>query len=92
MTKKEAMDKGFVYEGRIGVVPVYLTDLNAFGEKSPGLAAKHTVMEYVLDVQEAVNKVACAAINFFKPGAAEGFPIIFCNRLDGKPVTEKELD
>lgn len=92
MTKQEAMDKGFVYEGTVGVVPVYLTELNAFGTKVPGIAAKSPALELVLDAQEALNKAACKAINFFKPGAAEGFPIIFGNRLDGKPVTEKELD
>lgn len=92
MTKQEALEEGFVYEGRIGIVPIYVTALHAFGHKNPGLAAKNGLLECVLDLQFALNKAACAVINHFKPGAAEGFPIIFGDRLDGKPVTEKELD
>lgn len=92
MTRQEALQKGFVYEGRVGIVPVYLTELNAFGVKNPGMAAKNTALEFVLDVQDELNRAACAVINFFKPGAALGISIIFGNRLDGKPVTEKELD
>ena len=92
MTRQEAMEKGFVYEGRVGIVPVYLTDLYAFGHKNPGLAAKSPWMEYVLDMQEVLNGWACAAINYFKPGAAVGLAIMFGPRLDGKPVTDEELD
>lgn len=92
MTRQEALEKGFVYEGRVGLVPVYLTELNAFGTKNPGVAAQSPMLEYALDVQEAVNGVACKVINFFKPGTAEGVAILFGDRLDGAPRTEEELD
>lgn len=92
MTKQEALAKGFVYEGRCGIVPVYLTDVNAFGTKQPGLTAQKPWQEPLLDVQEALNTICCAVINFFRPGTAEGVAILFGDRLDGTKRTEQELD
>lgn len=92
MTKQEALEEGFVYEGWCGIVPVYLTELNAFGYKNPGYAPKYVWMTPVLDVQEWLNEGLCWLINKAKPGAAAGLTFAFGDRLDGKPETEKERD
>lgn len=92
MTKQEALQQGFVYEGYCGIVPVYLTEVDAFGHKHPGLVAKYWWLDGVLTLQEAVNAGLCRLINLFKPGMAEGITIMFGERLDGKVRTEKELD
>jgi hypothetical protein len=92
MTEQEALKEGFVYEGYYGVVPVYLTELNAFGYKNPGYAPKYGWMLPVMDVQDWLNEGLCWLINKVKPGAATGITIAFGRRLDGKYRTEKELD
>lgn len=92
MTKQEALKEGFVYEGYCGIVPVYLTELNAFGYKVPGFAAKYEWMTPVLDAQEWLNEGLCWLINKVRPGAAVGINLAFGERLDGKERTEKELD
>lgn len=92
MTKQEALEEGFVYEGYYGIVPVYLTELNAFGYKNPGYAPKYVWMTPILDVQEWLNEGLCWLINKVRPGAATGVAIAFGRRLDGKYRTEKELD
>lgn len=92
MTKQEALEEGFVYEGYCGIVPVYLTELNAFGYKYPGFAARYEWMTPILDAQEGLNNALCWLINKVKPGAAVGITLTFGQRLDGKVRTEKEFD
>ena len=92
MTKQEAIENGFVYEGRMGIVPVYLTDLNAFGHKLPGYAGKNVAWDIVLDIQLFLNDLITTAINIVRPGTCQEINIGFGARLDGKPITEEELD
>ena len=92
MTNEEALEDGFVYEGYCGLVPVFITDVNAFGHKNPGVAARWPWMEFVLDIQAAADKAACWVINKFKPGSAQGITVMFGDRLDGKPIMDGEID
>jgi len=91
MTRQEALAHGFVYEGKIGVVPVYLTELNAFGHKMPGAVGKNLALDIALAVQTAIHDGAVWLIELVKPGSCREVGIWFGSRLDGAPVTDEEL-
>jgi hypothetical protein len=88
MTKKQALKKGFVYEGMVGYVPVYLTELHKFGKDQPGVCAKNWLWGIVLDIQEFATQLA----NMIKDQDYVGDNIFFGDRLDGQPYGDKEFD
>lgn len=94
MTKQEAMDEGFVYEGKFGLAKVYLTDLHACGHCNPGVAGTNRFWDIVLDIQEAMLFAKHTVMEFLKPGSTEGVGVFiqFGPRLDGKETKEGELE
>lgn len=88
MTKEQALAKGYVYEGMIGYVPVYLTGLNKFGDNMPGAAPKNAAWGVVLWVQEKVINL----VRKVRGVESDQHDVYFGERLDGKPWAEGELE
>lgn len=86
MTREDAVKNGFKYEGRMGVVPVYMKSpqMNN-GEHSVGVRG-NDVWEYVMDFQEFLVD----AILFFNPKFALG--VDYQRRIDGGEMPASEAD
>lgn len=86
MTREQAIAEGFKYEGRMGVVPVYMKSpqLN-MGEHSVGVRGPDA-WEYVMDFQDFLVD----AILFFNPKFILG--VDYQRRIDGGEMPANEAD
>lgn len=85
MTREQAVENGFIYEGKMGFVPVYLGGPLPGGAPVVGVRGS-TFWEYVMDAQDLLID----AVLFFKPTFE--VPLHYDRRIDGGAMPANEAD